>query len=191
MTPGLVLAKGGGVKKWTFAMSAGYSSTDFSGVSDSDFSKLTHYNNDFSIIYSKPSSKQYWGLGYKIMPSMKFSDVQWNNGDTGNYKLSINTIYAFYGLAYKDFRSAITVGSETMTWTGTPDSAPSSSSYFTPGVLIGYNLAKKGPVNFPLTVRYWSLPERKVSFANYPSDTIEAEAGGAYDINVMAQFDIK
>lgn len=184
----VALAAGGKPKPWGLAANIGYTNISFAGVSGSDFSGFTHYHLDFSILRFKKNSWQWFGLGFNMTPDLNFKDVRWRDGSTGNYLASFQTSYAFWGGNHKRFRWALLAGIESISWKGNPSAGASKPTYFTPGIQLGWAWKQVKNSTFPLYLRYWQKPARKITFSNYPDDSLEARAGSAIEFDVGVHY---
>jgi hypothetical protein len=186
------LAAGGGgagkPKPWGISVAAGYTNLAFSGVTGSNFSAFNHYNWDFALHYFRQKGWQWFGLGTTQVPNLTFKNFLWTTGTSGNYSASFQTNYIFAGGAHKKFRWALLAGYESITWKGSPSSGPSKPEYFTTGLLMGWEWKTKGRMSFPIYGRYWKKPFRKITFAEFPDDTINAQPGTAFDLSMGVHF---
>ena len=175
-------------KPWGLSANLGYSEISFSGVTGADFSAFKHYHIDLALLRFPKGSWQWFGLGLNLVPDLSFKDVRWNDGSSGNYLSSFQTIYGFWGGHHKAFRWAFMVGNETMSWKGSPETGANKPTYWTPGLMVGWIWKQKNQLNFPLYFRYWQKPERTLKFSQLPNDSINAKSGAAYELDVGVHY---
>lgn len=183
-------AKGGGSKPKPLALETqlGFTNISFSGIRGSDFSSFNHYVLDFSLQYFRQKGWQWFGVGTSLIPGLAFKNVRWSDGNYGNYTVSFQNSYLFFGGAHGKFRWALLGGYETITWTGSPTSNPSKPNYFNNGFFVGWDWYQKGQWSFPLYFRYWRKPRRQITFGQFPSEPIYAQAGSEFDITIGAHI---
>lgn len=160
---------------WRIAAHGGLASQDFGGLWGSKFDRLT--GTYYSALITRSFSGWHNGLQYVENSGNNVNPFLLSTYQTGDYKLKFTRIHYVTGFAVDGFRAYLLAGLERVNWTGLPDLGLAQKSYFQYGLLMSYDLLGSGTFRIPLTLTALRHGERTFEFANFPYDTVIAQAG--------------
>lgn len=180
-------SKSGGPSAIRFTLHTGLTDQAFPIEEGADFSSIKQ--NYYALAIEKKGAKWTWGFQYFTAPAANLKSFWLDAVTEGKYKITFTRYQFLGGYRYSRWNFQLLLGTESSTWSGTPELGLKKESHLHYGAVVTVDLMTFRRAKIPFILTYINHPARTYEFEKFASSTIEVGSGSEIALGTGLAFE--